>query len=162
MSKKTKLINILVRCVFTCTTLCLTAQLLIIARGFLDRILWNRFFINFCVAYPVACMLGMTIPAAVFGMWICKKLSLKPGILCGIVMALAINLIYTAILSTVMTFLNTVILNGESVSAVLPGIVQNFIPMWIASTLVSMVVAKPIDKLTELLVGGAKKSGIEV
>lgn len=92
----------------------------------------------------------------------CRKISLKPGILYGIVMALAINLIYTAILSTVMTFLNTVILNGESVSAVLPGIVQNFIPMWIASTLVSMIVAKPVDKLTELLAGGAKKSGIEV
>ena len=162
MNTKTKLINTLVRCVFTCIALCLTAQLLIIARGFLDRILWDRFLINFCVAYPVACILGMTIPAVSFGMWVCGKLSLKPGILYGIVMALAINLIYTAILSTVMTFLNTVILNGESISVVLPGVVQNFVPMWLASTLVSMIVEKPVGKLTELLAGEAKKSGSEV
>ena len=160
--KNNKLITTLIRCVFTCTTLCLTAQLLLIARGFLDRILWNRFLVNFCVAYPVACTLGMTIPVAAFGMWVCRKLSLKQGVLYGIVMSLTINLIYTAILSTVMTFLNTVILNRESISAVLPGIIQNFIPMWIASTFVSMIVAKPVDKLTELLMGGAKKSGSEV
>ena len=153
MNTRTKIINVLIRSVFACIALCLTAQLLIIVRGVMDRILWDRFLINYCVAYPAACILGMTVPAADFGKWVCKKLNVYPGIGYRIVMSLASNLIFTAILSTIMTFLNTVILNGQNLSAVIPGIIQNFIPMWLASGLVAMLIDTPVRKLTVLLAG---------
>ena len=153
MNMKVKVINVLIRSVFACIALCLTAQILIITRGFLNRILWDRFLINFIVAYPAACILGMTVPAADFGKWTCKKLSVRPGISYKIVMSLVSNLIFTVILSTIMTFLNMVILNGQNLSAVIPGIRQNFIPMWLASSLIALLIDKPVGKLTVILAG---------
>lgn len=153
MRFKTKLVNTLLLNIFTAATLCLTAQLLTIAQGNLEHFVPAMFGLNFCVAYPVACIVGLFVPAVEFAQAVCIKLGVKPGPVYFVVLTLAINLIYTLILSTVMTWFNLVFLNGQGFSAFFFGLISSFIPMWLASSLVSGLITDPIMKLAFKLTG---------
>ena len=145
--------QIFIRNIFTCVTLCVVAQFLTIAHGLIDRFLWGRFFINFCVAYPVACLLGLTVPAPSFGVWVCRILHISAPALRKIVFTLSVNLIYTIILSSVMTFLNVILLNGQNASAFFSGITGNFLPMWLSGSLASLLIVEPLMNAITLLCG---------
>lgn len=54
MKFKTKLVNVLLLNIFSCSTLCLTAQLLAIMQGNLDHFIPAMFGLNFYIAYPIA------------------------------------------------------------------------------------------------------------
>ena len=55
----------------------------------------------------------------------------------GIVMNLAVNLIFTVILSSVMTFLNVVILGRQGALAFACSFAGSFLPMWMVSSIVA-------------------------
>ena len=112
MKLKTKLVNVLLLNIFTCSTLCITAQLLTILQGNLDHFIPAMFGVNFCIAYPIACIVGLFVPAANFAQAVCAKLKVDRGPLYGIVFTLSINVIYTLVLSTVMTWFNVMYLGS--------------------------------------------------
>lgn len=151
MRFKTKLVNVLFLNIFSCSTLCLTAQLLAIIQGNLDHFIPAMFGLNFCIAYPIACVVGLFIPAANFAQIICAKLKIKPGPVYGVVFTLSVNIIYTLILSTVMTWFNVMHLNGQSFTAAFSGWSRSFIPMWLLSSLVSGIVSSPIGRIAFIL-----------
>lgn len=153
MKRKTKLVNVLIMNIFTCISLCLTAQLLAIAHGNADGFSWPSFLLNLCVAYIVSGVVGMTVPTAEFGQWVCRKLYVKPGPAMGVVMAASVGLVFTAILSTVMTYLNAVILGGLGLVPFFFGLLRDFIPMWLISAIVGWITANPVMKLSFQLTG---------
>jgi len=147
MERKREIITTLIMNVFLCAALCLTAQLLEIAQGHLPGLVGKMFCINFCIAYPVATAVGLYVPAPKFAMWVCRLVKVKPGPLFGIVFTLAINIIFTLVLSGVMTFFNAVIIGGQGVGAMVGGMVSSFVPMWMVSSLASGIIRSPIEKL---------------
>ena len=94
----------------TCGVLCAVAQLLAITRGELPVFSFSRYVLNFAVAYPLACLAGLLIPSEKFGAWGCRILGLKPGPVYAVVMVCLINLIFTLVFSTIMTWFNAVFL----------------------------------------------------
>lgn len=147
MKFKTKLVNALLLNIFTCSTLCITAQLLTILQGNLDHFIPAMFGLNFCIAYPIACIVGLFVPAVGFAQAVCVKLKIDRGPPYGIVFTLSINIIYTLVLSTVMTWFNVMHLNGQSFAVAAVGWLGSFVPMWLLSSLVSGVVSGPIGKI---------------
>lgn len=151
MKFKTKLVNALILNIFTCSTLCITAQLLTILQGNLDHFISAMFGLNFCIAYPIACIVGLFVPAVGFAHAVCVKLKIDHGPLYGIVFTLSINIIYTLVLSTVMTWFNVMHLNGQSFAVAAVGWLGSFVPMWLLSSLVSGIVSGPIGKIASKL-----------
>lgn len=147
MERKREIITTLIMNVFLCIALCLTAQLLEIAQGHLPGLMVKMFCINFCIAYPVATIVGLYAPAPKFAMWVCHLMKVKPGPLFGIVFTLAINIVFTLVLSGVMTFFNVVIIGGQGIEAMLGGMASSFVPMWLVSSLASGIVRTPIEKI---------------
>ena len=111
--------------VITCGALCAVAQLLAIFRGEIPAFSAARYAVNFCVAYPVACIAGWFIPSERFGLWLGRTLRVKPGFLFGVVMTCGINLIFTLIFSTIMTWFNAVLMGGQSMAVLIPGVLGN-------------------------------------
>ena len=146
---KEKLPRVLLTNICTCGVLCAVAQLLAIFRGELPAFSLARYGLNFVVAYPLACLAGLLIPAEKFGAWVCKRLGLKLGPLYAVGMVFSINLIFTLFFSSVMTWFNAVFLAKQGMYVLLPGIVRNYIPMWLVSSFVSGVIGKPIGRLAE-------------
>lgn len=156
MKFKTKLVNVLLLNIFSCSTLCITAQLLTILQGNLDHFIPAMFGLNFCIAYPIACIVGLFVPAANFAQMVCAKLKIDHDSLHGIVFTLSINIIYTLFLSTVMTWFNVVYLNGQSFIVAAAGWLWNLVPMWLLSSLVSGIVSGPIGRIASKLAGGSE------
>lgn len=156
MKLKTKLVNVLLLNIFTCSTLCITAQLLTILQGNLDHFIPAMFGMNFGIAYPIACIVGLFVPAVNFAQAVCVKLTIDRGPLYGIVFTLSINVIYTLVLSTVMTWFNVMYLNGQSFAVAAAGWLWNFVPMWLLSSLISWVVSGPIGRIAFKLTGEAE------
>ena len=139
-----RLVSTLLLNVFVAAGLCATAQGLLLARGLLPAFDLGRFVLNFCVAYPAACLIGWLIPLSKAGLAVCRALKLKPGTLhFAIGMKLCINLVVTVLMSAVMTVLNVVILAGQGLAAFLDGYAGNFLPMYAASCIVSCL-AEPL------------------
>ena len=143
VSKKQKMISLFAMNVITCGALCAVAQLLAIFRGEIPAFSAARYAVNFCVAYPVACIAGWFIPSERFGLWLCRTLRVKPGFLFGVVMTFGINLIFTLIFSTIMTWFNAVLMGGQSMAVLIPGVLGSFVPMWLVSSFVSGTLARP-------------------
>ena len=137
----------MIRCIFTCATLCTTAQLLAIAHGNLPHFMLSRFVMNYMIAYCFAVTTGTLVPSEQFGLWCVKTLHCPKGLPTKIVMLLAINLIYTAILASVMTFFNVIILMHLPFNVFLSSLLVDFIPMWLISTLVSSVVERLLSRI---------------
>ncbi len=146
---KEKLPRVLLMNVCTCGVLCAVAQGLAIFRGEIPAFSFSRYLLNFCVAYPLACLAGLLIPSEKFGARVCKALGLKSGLLYAVVMVCSINLIFTLVFSTIMTWFNAVFLAHQGLHVLIPGIARNYLPMWMVSSLVSGVISRPVGRLVE-------------
>ena len=76
-------------------------------------------------------------------------LGLKPGPVYAVVMVCSINLIFTLVFSTIMTWFNAVFLAKQGLHVLIPGIVRNYLPMWLVSSFVSGVISRPLGRLVE-------------
>lgn len=155
-----KLVSILFLNVFVTAGLCATAQGILLARGALPAFDLARFFLNFCVAYPAACLIGWFLPLDKPGLAVNTALKFRPGTLpFAIVVNLCINLVATVLMSAVMTVLNVVILAGQGLAAFLAGYAGNFLPMYTASCIISWL-AEPLVRhiLERKLPNAAKKA----
>ena len=79
----------------------------------------------------------------------------KPGTLpFRLVMNLSINLIFTVLMSAVMTALNVLVLEGGTLPMFLGSYAGSLIPMYLASCLVSWVAEPPAGRAAARLAGG--------
>ena len=147
MKSKPALRDVLIRCIFVCITMCLMAQLLVILQGRISHFSLSRFLMNFGVAYPIAVIASFLIPAPAFSNFVCAKLRIMPGLLYRIFFTLTLNLLYTLILSSAMTFFNIVCLEGGGPTEYFYSLAGSFIPMWLISALVSVWITEPLMRL---------------
>lgn len=144
MKSKPTLSDVLIRCIFVCITMCLMAQLLVILQGKIDRFSFPRFLMNFGVAYPIAGVASLLIPAPTFANFVCSSLHVKPGLFYGVLFTLSLNLVYTLILSSAMTFFNVICLEGRGPTEYFYSLAGSFVPMWLVSALVSVWITEPL------------------
>ena len=139
---KSKSVYIIIFNGFTALSLCIVAHLLAIVNGTAPFFSLTRLGINFLVAYPVAVGVGMFFPAERFGIAFCRILHLPQGPFWGIGMNVSINLVFTAVLSCVMTFFNVVLLGHREIKIFFGSFGVDFLPMLLCSCVVSVLVRK--------------------
>ena len=144
---KKRLISILLMNLCICAVMCAAGQLLGIIRGEIPRFSLPRYGLNLVVVYPLSCLASLLIPSEKFGAWVCRILGLKPGPLYGVVMGCSISLIFTLVFSTIMTWFNAVLLAKRGLHVLIPGILRDYLPMWLVSSLVSGLIRQPIERL---------------
>ena len=147
---KSKLIFTLIFNCFNALGLCVAAQLLAIRHGMAPGFSLARLGINFLVAYPVAVLVGLFFPSERFGLAVCKTLHLPEGPAFGVGMNVAINFVFTLVLSSVMTLFNVVILGHQGAGAFFGSFLGDFLPMWLCSCVVSALAQKPAATLAGL------------
>ena len=139
---KPKSVYIIIFNGFTALSLCIVAQLLAIVHNTAPFFSLSRLGINFLVAYPVAVGVGMFFPAERFGTAFCRIFHLPQGPFWGVGMNVSINLVFTAVLSCVMTFFNVVLLGHQGTKAFFSSFLVDFFPMLLCSCVVSALVRK--------------------
>lgn len=139
---KAKTAYIMIFNCFSALSLCVIAQFLAIAHGASPFFSLSRLGINFLVACPVAVSIGMFFPAERFGAAFCRMLHLPQGLFWGIGMNVSINLVFTAVLSCVMTFFNVVLLGHQEIKIFFISFWVDFFPMLLCSCIVSALVRR--------------------
>lgn len=147
-SKKWCVVNTLLMNIPIAAGISLSAQLLAIG-----KVILPLFFINFAIAYILSFLVGMTIPAVKWGMGFAGLCKAKPNTLkFGLCINAVVNLVYVVVNEIVLTYFNVVILNHAPVIAVVFGILETFIPIYIIGFIISFVWNQPAEKITNNLV----------
>lgn len=146
--KSTMVCNTLFMNVPITAVLCIFAQMLVVWKGQAEAFSWPMFGLNYIVAYISATIVGIAIPSAKWGMAFAKKCGAKDGTLAfALLLNLIVNTVFTFFLSIVMTFVNVYLLAGAPLPAVVFGVIENFIPIWLVCYLVSCLSAPICQKL---------------
>lgn len=145
---KYKAINALIMNIPVAAGISLTAQLLAIG-----KVILPLFCINFAIAYALSFIVGITVPAVDWGIGFAKLCHAKPNTLkFGLCINAVVNLVYVVANEIVLTYFNVVILNGAPAIAVVFGILETFIPIYIVGYIISFLWNQPTEKITNSIV----------
>ncbi|MCI9124167.1 MAG: hypothetical protein HFH35_08830 [Eubacterium sp.] len=144
----TRILNTLFMNIPITLALCLFAQMLSVWKGQAESFRWSVFGLNCVVAYISATIIGLGIPSVPLGMAFARKFGAKEGTLpFALLLNLVVNTVYTLFLSIIMTFVNVYLLAGAPLPAVLFGVLENFIPIWIVCYIISLISAPVCQNL---------------
>lgn len=147
-SFKFRLVNALIMNIPVAATISLVAQYLAI-----HTIILPLFLINFVIAYIVSTLVGVFIPAVKWGFGFAMACKAQPDTLkFGLCINAVVNLVYVVCNSIVLTYFNVVIMNHAPVIAVLFGILETFIPIYIVGFIVSFIANRPAENIAKSIV----------
>ena len=138
-STKWRVVNTLLMNIPIAAAISVSAQFLAI-----HTFIFQLFFINFAVAYALSFVVGMCVPAVKWGIGFATVCKAKPGTLkFGLCINAIVNLVYVVANEIVLTYFNI---------AVLFGILETFIPIYIVGYIVSFLWNQPCEKITNNIV----------
>lgn len=147
-SFKWRAVNALIMNIPVAAAISISAQFLAIHTFILPL-----FCINFAIAYALSFIVGVTVPAVKWGFGFAMACKAKPDTLkFGLCINAVVNLVYVVANEIVLTFFNVVILNHAPVIAVVFGILETFIPIYIIGFIVSFLWNQPSEKITNSIV----------
>lgn len=143
-STKWRVVNTLLMNIPIAAAIAVAAQFLAIHTFILPL-----FCINFAMAYVLSFVVGMCVPAVKWGIGFAMACKAKPGTLkFGLCINAIVNLVYVVANEIVLSYFNIVVLNHAPMIAVLFGILETFIPIYIVSFLWN----QPCEKITNNIV----------
>lgn len=108
---------------------------------------------KFCDRICTSFVVGMCVPAVKWGIGFATVCKAKPGTLkFGLCINVIVNLVYVVANEIVLTYFNVVVLNHAPMIAVLFGILETFIPIYIVGYIVSFLWNQPCEKITNNIV----------
>ncbi|MDK2808597.1 MAG: hypothetical protein PWP24_1333 [Clostridiales bacterium] len=138
MKGKEKLYYVLMLNLPVAIAIALTAQLVTI-----HTIILPLFILNLLLAYVLAFFIGMLLPIEKIGVGFANFFKLKPGLVFGLVVNVAINFVYVTIICLVMTYFNVVLLQKLPFAAFAGGFVSTYPVIYFVGYLVSFVANQP-------------------
>ena len=149
MSKKCKVINVLIMNIPIAFTISLVAQLLAT-----HTVVVKLLFINFLLAYVVSFFVGMLIPAVPWGLAFAGACKAKPDTLkFGLLVNVIVNLVYVVVNCLILTYFNVVMLNHAPIIAYFFAMISTFIPIYLVGYIVSFLWNRPAEKIAKKLCG---------
>lgn len=147
MKTTTRLLNALFLNLPVALLLCVTAQLLAVFGGEISSFSVTRLLLNFAVAYPVSCLIAMSVPCVKWGAAFACKCGAEPGTLSfGLLLNIPVNTVYSVLLSLIMTYFNACVLGGAPIAAVAYGFLGTILPVWLVCYAISFLCAGPAEK----------------
>lgn len=109
---------------------------------------WPMFGINYVVSWVTATIIGMIPGVVTWGFnWAMKRSNPSEGLKFGALVNVPINSVYAGVINLVITTLDACILGGAPAFAIIPGWLQNIIPVWIFCYVVTLFAQGPIENL---------------
>lgn len=143
-STKWRVVNTLLMNIPIAAAIAVAAQFLAIHTFILPL-----FCINFAMAYVLSFVVGMCVPAVKWGIGFAMICKAEPNTLkFGLCMNAIVNFVYVLANEIVLSYFNIVVLNHAPMIAVLFGILETFIPIYIVSFLWN----QPCEKITNNIV----------
>lgn len=143
-STKWRVVNTLLMNIPIAAAIAVAAQFLAIHTFILPL-----FCINFAMAYVLSFVVGMCVPAVKWGIGFAMACKAEPNTLkFGLCMNAIVNFVYVLANEIVLSYFNIVVLNHAPMIAVLFGILETFIPIYIVSFLWN----QPCEKITNNIV----------
>lgn len=142
MEGKAKVFYVLILNILIAVAIALTAMYLAVG-----RIIPQLFLINLAIAYTLAFFIGMFIPVEKIGVGFANMFKVKPGLVFGLLVNVAIDFIYVTILCLAMSFFNVVIMEGQPVIAFVFAFLSLYIPIYIVGYIVSFIFNQPVRTL---------------
>lgn len=147
-STKWRVVNTLLMNIPNAATIAVAAQFLAIHTFILPL-----FCINFAMAYVLSFVVGMCVPAVKWGIGFAMACKAEPNTLkFGLCMNAIVNFVYVLANEIVLSYFNIVVLNHAPMIAVLFGILETFIPIYIVGYIVSFLWNQPCEKITNSIV----------
>lgn len=147
-SAKWRVVNTLLMNIPIAASISVTAQFLAI-----HTFIFPLFCMNFAIAYVLSFVVGMCVPAVKWGFGFAQVCKAKPDTLkFGLCINAIVNLVYVVANEIVLTYFNVVVLNHAPIIAVLFGILETFIPIYIVGFIVSFLWNQPCEKITNSIV----------
>ena len=147
-STKWRVVNTLLMNIPIAAAIAVAAQFLAIHTFILPL-----FCINFAVAYVLSFVVGMCVPAVKWGIGFAMACKAEPNTLkFGLCMNAIVNFVYVLANEIVLSYFNIVVLNHAPMIAVLFGILETFIPIYIVGYIVSFLWNQPCEKITNNIV----------
>lgn len=145
---KWRVVNTLLMNIPIAATIAVAAQFLAIHTFILPL-----FCINFAMAYVLSFVVGMCVPAVKWGIGFAMACKAEPNTLkFGLCMNAIVNFVYVLANEIVLSYFNIVVLNHAPMIAVLFGILETFIPIYIVGYIVSFLWNQPCEKITNNIV----------
>ena len=146
-STKWRVVNTLLMNIPIAAAIAVAAQFLAIHTFILPL-----FCINFAVAYVLSFVVGMCVPAVKWGIGFAMACKAEPNTLkFGLCMNAIVNFVYVLANEIVLSYFNIVVLNHAPMIAVLFGILETFIPIYIVGYIVSFLWNQPCEKSQTIL-----------
>ena len=147
-STKWRVVNTLLMNIPIAAAIAVAAQFLAIHTFILPL-----FCINFAMAYVLSFVVGMCVPAVKWGIGFAMACKAEPNTLkFGLCMNAIVNFVYVLANEIVLSYFNIVVLNHAPMIAVLFGILETFIPIYIVGYIVSFLCNQPCEKITNNIV----------
>ena len=147
-STKWRVVNTLLMNIPIAAAIAVAAQFLAIHTFILPL-----FCINFAVAYVLSFVVGMCVPAVKWGIGFAMACKAEPNTLkFGLCMNAIVNFVYVLANEIVLSYFNIVVLNHAPMIAVLFGILETFIPIYIVGYIVSFLWNQTCEKITNNIV----------
>ena len=147
-STKWRVVNTLLMNIPIAAAIAVAAQFLAIHTFILPL-----FCINFAMAYVLSFVVGMCVPAVKWGIGFAMACKAEPNTLkFGLCMNAIVNFVYVLANEIVLSYFNIVVLNHAPMIAVLFGILETFIPIYIVGYIVSFLWNHPCEKITNNIV----------
>lgn len=143
-STKWRVVNTLLMNIPIAAAIAVAAQFLAIHTFILPL-----FCINFAMAYVLSFVVGMCVPAVKWGIGFAMACKAEPNTLkFGLCVNAIVNFVYVVANEIVLSYFNIVVLNHAPMIAVLFGILETFIPIYIVGYIVSFLWNQPCEKIT--------------
>lgn len=147
-SAKWRVVNTLLMNIPIAASISVTAQFLAI-----HTFIFPLFCMNFAIAYVLSFVVGMCVPAVKWGIGFAMACKAEPNTLkFGLCMNAIVNFVYVLANEIVLSYFNIVVLNHAPIIAVLFGILETFIPIYIVGFIVSFSWNQPCEKITNSIV----------
>lgn len=144
-SFKYRAVNALIMNIPVAAAISLTAQLLAV-----HTVIPKLFVINFCIAYVISFVIGVSIPLVPWGIAFAKKCHTKPESLpFGLCINAVVNLGYVLINCLILTYFNVCMLGHAPIQAYFIGMATTFLPIYAVGYIVSFLWNRPAEALTK-------------
>ncbi len=135
MSKKCQVIQVFLMNIPNAVVLSLTAMLLSVG-----KIVPPLFLLNFCMAYIISDIVGLTLPVEKWGMGFANFFKVKPDTLAfGLTVNVAANAVYVVINCLILTFVNVIVIAKAPVMAYFMGMATTIVPIYLVSYVASLL-----------------------
>lgn len=134
MSKKQQTVQVFLMNIPNAIVLSLTAMLLSVG-----KIVPSLFALNFCMAYVISDVVGLTLPVEKWGMGFARACKVKPDTLAfGLVVNVAANAVYVVVNCIILTFVNVVVIAKAPLIAYFIGMATTILPIYVVSYVASL------------------------